>query len=106
MLVIGKDANHSVKQSATSAFFRKMNDAFVLLVHLEGSGVHANADAVLFGPFRWYSPRVPAGETSAILEFSGLDYFAVRIGNGEFGIPGTTAVDHQVAALFSGRADQ
>ena len=63
-------------------------NALGLLVHREGTGLHLDADAVLFRQVRWYSPRVPAGETSAILEIALLDDFALGVGDGELGFDG------------------
>ena len=57
---------------------REMNHAVVLLVDLKGTGLHLHADVILFRPLGWHSPRVPAGETSAILEIALLHHFARR----------------------------
>ena len=65
-----------------------MNHAIVVLVDLEGVGLHLHVDVILFRRLGWYSPRVPAGETSAILETALLDHFAVGVGDREFGFAG------------------
>ena len=46
------------------------------ILHLKRSGRHLHAHAVLVGQFRWYPPRVPAGETSAIFKVACGDNLA------------------------------
>jgi hypothetical protein len=57
----------------------------VLLVDIEWIGLHFNIDVVLFSRIGWYSPRVPAGETSSILETAALNDFALGVFYSEFG---------------------
>ena len=63
-----------------------VNDAVVVLVDCERTGLHLDADVIFFRQFRWYSPRVPASEASAILEVALFDHFALGVGDGELGL--------------------
>ncbi len=71
-----------------------MNHAVVVLVDLEGIGLHLDVDVILFRGLGWYSPRVPAGETSAILEIALLHHFPAGVGDGELGFAGPAPLDH------------
>jgi hypothetical protein len=82
------------------------NNTVVLLVDLKGTGLHLNVHVILFGRFRGYSPRVPAGEASAIFEGAFLNDFALRIGNGELWLRRAAVVDDHVATNLTRRADQ
>ena len=61
------------------------------------------AHAVLVGQFRWYPPRVPAGETSAIFKVACGDNLAVRVGDGDARPAGPAAVDEQIVDHLSVR---
>ena len=67
------------------------------------SGRHLHAHAVLVGQFRWYPPRVPAGETSAIFKVACGDNLAVRVGDGDARPAGPAAVDEQIVDHLSVR---
>ncbi len=84
----------------------KLNYAIVVLVDREGVGLHRHLDMVLFRPLGWYSPRVPAGETSPILETALLNHFALGVGDGELGFAGPAALDQHVRTLFAACADK
>ena len=112
-LVADDRIDHLIKQvSAFSndvrrrAFLGQWDDAFMLVVDLERTGLQANANAILFGRVGWYSPRVPAGETSAILEVTGLDFLAVRVGDGELGARRAAAIDIDTATPLAAQPDQ
>ena len=64
---------------ATETRFFGIDHAVVLLIDLERIGIHFNVDVIFFRCFRWYSPRVPASETSSILEAAALDNFAFGV---------------------------
>ena len=62
---------------------RQLEDAVVVLVDLEETAFHLDANAILARWVGWYSPRVPAGETSSILEAALLGDFAFPVGDGK-----------------------
>ena len=80
--------------------------ACVLGVDLEGAAVHANFDMVFVGQVGGYSPRVPAGEASTILELILGDRVTVGGGDGEFRFTGPLALDLHVGTDFVGHPNQ
>jgi hypothetical protein len=65
--------------------FSRTNYAVILLIDLNRISIYLNIDVVLFSRIGWYSPRVPAGETSSILETAALDDFTLGVLDGEIG---------------------
>ena len=63
--------------------FRLGNDDRIDSLYLERRGVPLEGECILISRFRRYSPRVPAGEASAILEVALLDNFAFGVGDRE-----------------------
>jgi len=82
------------------------DNAFVLLVDGNASGVELHADLVLVGQFGWHPPRVPAGEASAILEHAFSDGCSFRIEDRQLGFFRGAAADIQAIAGFAGLAHQ
>ena len=97
---------YAIEQAPSRLGRRGTNHAVVVLVDRERTGLHLDADVILFFQLRWYSPRVPAGEASAILEIALLDHLPLGVGDGELGLRRPAAVDHHVRADLAGRADQ
>ena len=78
----------------------------MVFVDFEGTCVHTNGDMILVSRVGWYSPRVPAGEASAILEFADVDLLPVLCGDRELGRTRPIALDAEVAADLAAGADQ
>ncbi len=76
----------------------RADDALRLLVDRERPRLHAHANRILLLGLGWYSPRVPAGETSAIFEGALLHNGILRVVDGELGGVGPAAVDQQIVA--------
>ena len=81
-------------------------NALMLGVDFEGAAVHANSDMVFVGQVGGYSPRVPAGEASTILELILGHRVAVGGGDGEFRFTGPLALDLHVGTDFVGHPNQ
>ena len=89
------------------SLFGNLNDTLGGLIDLERTTFHLHLHVILLGRlFLGYSPRVPAGEASSILEFAGLDFCSIRRGDGEPRIGRPATVHHQIAAGLTSRADQ
>ena len=72
--------------------------------HFKRAGIPSYGNFVLVGQFRWHSPRVPAGEASAVFEVALRDDFARLIGNGQFRFWRSSSVDRERGDRFSGFA--
>ena len=83
----------------------QFDDAAFTVFDLEGSGVEFYCHVVLVSRIFWYTPRVPAGEASAILEIAGVDDFALFVGDRELRRRRTRTVHGKTCATFPGGAE-
>ena len=74
-------------------------------VNREGIGLQIDDHTEFAFQLGWYLPQVPAGKTSAILEFAVVDLFPAGIHDDELGLGRPAAVDSEVRACFARDTD-
>jgi hypothetical protein len=102
----GSTRQKIIEHNTDALPIRRPQDAFVVRIDRERPAFHLDFHAVFCRRLRRYSPRVPAGEASPILEGASLDDLPLGVRDGERRLARPRSVDHQAATNLAAYSDQ